>query len=233
MAKRVLLIRHGDGPTDDRVVNHCVLGGLTPDIRRPFLGDTLGGITDDLAGAVVYGGIYNAYDSDKHPFLREEYRMIDAVLAAGLPLLGICQGAQMIAHHLGAFAGAPEHDRHEFGYYEVTPTGADAAFMPGPLHLAQWHFHTFDLPQGAVHLARSDAFENQAFRYGANAYGLQFHAEQTIEGFRRWQAKDAGAFAQPGAQSKAEQTRLMQAHDAAQADWFYGFLNGLFPTEAP
>ena len=102
--------------------------------------------------------------------------------------------------------------------------------MPGPLHLFQAHFHTFDLPKGAVHLAQSDAFPNQAFRLGKNVYGVQFHAEVTIEGFQRWQMSKENSYGQPGAQDRATQDQLMYAHDAAQADWFYGFLAKLFGT---
>ena len=228
MPKRILLVRHNAGPYDDRVTNFCALNGFAADIRAPFRGEKLGGVTDDLAGMVVYGGPYNADAADTTPFLNEEYRMIGAVMDAGLPLLGLCQGAQMIAYHLGAFAGAPDHGLHEFGYYEVEPTGADPDFLPGPLHFTQWHFHTFDIPKEAIHLARSAAFENQAFRVGKNVYGLQFHPEQTVEGFRRWQNIDPGSYTRPGVQTRDRQTALMHEHDAAQAMWFYSFLGQLF-----
>ena len=228
MSKRVLCVRHGANPMDDRVTNWCAINGAAADTRRPFQGDTLGEITSDLAAVVIYGGPFNAYATREHPFLKEEYRMIDLALKAGVPLLGICQGAQMIAHHLGAFAGAPEHGQHEFGYYEVSPTEAGKAFMPKPLHLCQAHFHTYDLPAGAVHLARSAMFEQQAFSYGEACYGFQFHAENTIEGFRRWQAWVKDPAERPGAQSWEDQERDMLAHDRAQADWFHGFLDGFF-----
>lgn len=229
MERRVLCVRHGDGPTDDRVTSFCQMNGLRADTRRPFAGDLLGDVTDDLAGVVVYGGMYNAYDTALHPFLNEEYRIMAAAIQAGVPLLGLCQGAQMIAHMHGAFAGAPDHGSHEFGCYEVSPTDAGQDLMPEPLHLFQWHFHTFDIPSEGQHLARSALFENQAFRIGEKVYGFQFHAENTIEGFRRWQAKATPeVYAKPGVQSAAEQTRLMYAHDAAQADWFYRFLARLF-----
>lgn len=226
MTQRVVLVRHGHGPNDDRVVNYLTEVGFVADIRKPFAGDTLGDITDDVAGTVIYGGMYNAYDAALHPFLNEEYRWIGAALDAGIPMLGLCQGAQMIAFHQGEWAGAPDHGRHEFGFYEVTPTGADPDFMPGPLHVAQSHFHTFDLPRGAVHLARSEQYENQAFRLGEKTYGFQFHPEQTIEGFRRWQNEKTATYEQPGAQDRATQDKLMYTHDAAQAEWFYAFLAG-------
>lgn len=231
MKKRVLLVRHGHDPDDDRVVTFLTSRGFEPDIRKPFAGDLLGEVDDDLAGSVIYGGMYNAYDADKHPFLNEEYRWIGAALEAGLPLLGLCQGAQMIAYHQGAWAGARGDDPvHEFGCYEVRPAPEAGDFLTGPMHVTQAHFHTFDLPDGAVRLAGSDTYENQAFRLGETTYGFQFHPEQTIESFRRWQNSRTAAFDQRGAQSREEQNRLLAQHDEAQAAWFFDFLDKFLGT---
>lgn len=223
---RLLCIRHGTGPDDDRVVSWCRLNGVNPDIRHPHLGQDAGDITEDVAGVVVYGGKYNADSSQENPFLRDEYRLMRDALKADIPLLGICQGAQMLAMELGAWAGAPEHGSHEFGYYEVSPTEAGKAFLPEPHVFCQAHFHTFDIPAGATHLARSDIFENQAFSYG-KAVALQYHAENTIEGFRRWQ-KASWSFGKPGAQDFATQEDQMMSHDRRQADWFYDFMDRTF-----
>lgn len=234
MDKRLLCVRHGDGPMDDRITTWCAVNNIRLDARRPWQGDTLGDLTDDLAGVVVYGGIYNAYDTELHPFLNEEYRMIDAAMTADVPLLGLCQGAQMIAHHMGAWAGAPEHGNHEFGYYEVTPTEAGRDIFPETQHFTQAHFHTFDLPSGALHLARSDLFENQAFAVGDKVVALQFHPEQTVAGFQRWQdrAEGWGRYGEPGVQSRTEATALMLKHDAAQGAWMTGFLDRFFGAAA-
>ena len=131
--------------------------------------------------------MFNVFEEKKHPFLHEENRWIRACMDASLPVLGLCQGAQQIARILGAQVGPTPDNRHEFGYYKVTPTAEAGSFLTDPLYFTQAHFHTFDLPQGAVHLARSAGFENQAFRYDENVYGLQFHPECSIEGFRSWQ----------------------------------------------
>ncbi|MCB1343535.1 MAG: glutamine amidotransferase [Pseudooceanicola sp.] len=228
MSRRVLLIRHRHGPEDDRVATTLAANGYEGDSRYPFAGDPAGEIGGDVAGVVIYGGPYNAYDTAQHSFLREEYRLIGEALGADIPLLGICQGAQMIAHHAGAWVGPPEAGWHEFGYYEITPTEAGRDFLPAPLHMAQAHFHTFDVPAGAESLASSALFPNQAFRMGPRTYGLQFHAEQTKAGFSRWQS-DSDLYGKPGVQSREVQTALMHRHDAAQDAWFTQFLARLFP----
>ncbi|WP_299613034.1 glutamine amidotransferase [uncultured Tateyamaria sp.] len=234
MDKRLLCLRHGDGPMDDRITTWCGANQIRCDARRAWQGQDAGQITDDVIGVVVYGGIYNANDTRKHPFLNDEYRIIDAAMMAGIPLLGICQGAQMIAHHMGAWAGAPTHGNHEFGWYEVTPTGEAGGFLNAPMHFVQSHFHTFDIPNGATHLARSPLFENQAFRVDDRVVGVQFHPEQTMAGFQRWQvrADEWGRWSEPGVQNLETQNRLMLEHDAAQGAWMRSFLDGFFAARA-
>lgn len=229
---RLLLIRHDDGPDDDRVVSFAQHEGLVADIRRPFLGKEIGDLSSDVVGTVIYGGSYNAYDTGVHPFLREEYRWLDRALGAGIPVLGLCQGAQMIAHHAGAWVGAPEGGGHEFGLYPVRPTAEAGRFLDAPMHVTQHHFHTFDLPEGAVHLAESDAFANQAFRLGERVLGLQFHPEQTRAGFRRWQDAGHAPWGAPGAQTREVQNRLAAQHLDRQGEWFDGVLSGLFGTRS-
>lgn len=233
MTKRVVLIRHGDDPPDDRVQVWLNRNGYEADLRKPFAGDRLGDLPSDLAGTVLYGGPYNAFDLDKHPFMRDEDRWIGDCLKADVPMLGICQGAQQIACHLGADAGPINGEPYEFGYYRVDPVDGGEDFLDRPRWFSQAHFHMFGIPDGAERLASSDLFPNQAFRYGKKVYGLQYHPEVTIEGFRRWQEEPWSPFGKPGAQTRQEQDQLMAVHDRDQADWFYNFLDRLFdPPEA-
>lgn len=228
MKKRVILIRHGDDPPDDRVYTYAVRSGFEPIVKKPFAGDVLGDVDGTVAGSIVYGGPFEAYAHDRFPFLKDEARWIEACMTRGVPLLGICQGAQQIADVLGASVGPAEDGRGEFGYYRIEPTEAGREVLPEPIHVVQAHFHTFGIPSGATHLASSAAFPNQAFSYGASTYALQFHPEVTIEGFRRWQAFLGALYDMSGAQTREEQNRLMHRHDADQAAWFYGFLERLF-----
>lgn len=232
MANKVIIIRHGDDPPDDRVHTYFTRAGFEPVIKRPFAGDTLAKLDGSIAGTVIHGGKFNAFAWDEHPFLRDEDRWIGECLQAGVPMLGICQGAQQIAYHLGAEVGPLNEPKAEFGYYELRPMPEADGFLDQPMFVTQAHFHTFSIPEGARHLAQSDAFPNQAFCYGDKVYGFQFHPEVTIEGFRRWQKSGFPVAGMPGAQTCDEQTRLAYQHDEIQANWFYGFLDRLFGGNA-
>ena len=138
---------------------------------------------------VVLGGPQNVMDQHRHPHLGTELRAIEAALRADKPVLGICLGAQLLAHVLGA--PVRRHERHEIGWYELatTPAGREDAVL-GRLGSAapvfQWHGCTYELPSGAVQLARTATCEQQAFRYGTSAYGFQFHLEADAALIERW-----------------------------------------------
>jgi GMP synthase (glutamine-hydrolysing) len=232
MKKRVILVRHGDDPPDDRVYTFLATNGFEPVLKKPFAGETLDAPDETVAGAVVFGGKYAVYETGEYPFLKDEYRFIDQCMKRDVPLLGICQGAQQIAHHLGAKVGPVEGDWSEFGYYRIDPAEGAADFLPEPMHVSQSHWHAFGIPEGAQRLAGSELFANQAFRHGYKTYALQFHPEVTIEGFRRWQDAIWAPYGKPGTQTRGEQDALMHVHDGPQAAWFYGFLGRLFGTGA-
>jgi GMP synthase (glutamine-hydrolysing) len=213
---------------EDRAATWARERGFEVDARYPFLGDALPGSVAGYAGSIVYGGRFNADSEDAHPFLRDEYAWIERSLAADLPMLGICLGAQMIARHLGAAVGPFPDARTEFGFYEVRPVPGAEDFLPGPLTVTQSHFHGFDLPPGAERLAESDLFPNQAFRHGPRVLGLQFHPEAPAAQFRRWQETHTAHFARPGCQTRAEQDAIIDAVQAPQAEWFTRVLDGLF-----
>jgi GMP synthase (glutamine-hydrolysing) len=135
---------------------------------------------DRYRGLIVLGGPMNVEDHPHRAHLRTELLAIERALHQGKPVFGICLGAQLLAHVLGA--PIRRHRQPEIGWYDLAITAAgcvDPVFgVLGERSQAfQWHSYTFDLPHGAVHLARTDTWEQQAYRYGDNAYGVQFHPE--------------------------------------------------------
>ena len=141
------------------------------------------------SGLIVLGGPMMPDRSDLYPHLAVEMRCIEQALHLGIPVLGICLGAQLLAHTLGAAVHPGEE--WEIGWYDLHPVGAagqDALFqhLDAPQPVFQWHGYTFDLPAGAIRMASSEAVSNQAFRYNDNAYGFQFHLELDQRLIDRW-----------------------------------------------
>ena len=140
-------------------------------------------------GVIVLGGPMNVYEEERYPFLRYETDFLRRLLGENIPVMGICLGAQLIARAAGAKVKKAQHE--EIGWYKVTltPEGRqDRLFkgLPPVLDVFQWHMDTFDIPQNGLLLATSEGCRNQAFRYGKNAYGLQFHIEVTQEMIWDW-----------------------------------------------
>jgi len=132
-------------------------------------------------GLVVMGGPMGAYDQQAHPWLADEKRLIADACRAGLPVWGVCLGAQLLAASLGADVHPGREPEIGVLDVELTPdTAHDPVFgsLPPSFPSLQWHGDTFDLPPGATLLAGSPAYPSQAFVH-RRAYGLQFHLEVT------------------------------------------------------
>jgi GMP synthase (glutamine-hydrolysing) len=141
----------------------------------------------DMAGLVVMGGPMGVHDD--LAWLAAERALLREAVEAARPVLGVCLGAQQLAAALGA--SVTQGPAPECGVGEVhltTDAFGDPVFgaAPTPLPCVHWHGDTFSLPERAVRLAGNDAYENQAFRAGARAYGLQFHVEVTAGLVARW-----------------------------------------------
>ena len=168
----------------------AVLRGNDYDIR--YLDVTTGSLEDhpepDLV--VVLGGDMGVYEKEAHPFLVGELAYLRDRLAAERPTLGICLGAQLIAEALGETVRRGK--TVEIGFREVTPTEAG---LDSPLRhvvgvpMMQWHSDTFGLPSGAIRLASSSAYSNEAFALGDYALAVQFHPELSAEMYDSWIAE--------------------------------------------
>ena len=135
---------------------------------------------DGVDGLVVLGGPMGAYETDAHPRLLEEMRLIERALARGVPVLGVCLGSQLLAHVLGARvfpSGQLELGWHDVELGEHAARDALFAHAPRVFPALHWHGDVFELPPGAVHLARSRSTAHQAFSFAGAAWGLLFHLE--------------------------------------------------------
>jgi len=140
---------------------------------------------------IFLGGPMSA--NDDLSFLHEEVAIIEQAIARRQPVLGICLGAQLLAKALGA--AVRRNAAPEIGWFPVHLTDAGRedrllGQLANPFEVFHWHSDTFDLPEGATHLASSEACRNQAFRVGEFLYGFQFHPEVTPEMIADWCVQD-------------------------------------------
>ncbi len=139
---------------------------------------------DEIDWLIVMGGPMGIYDHETYPWLVDEKHFIKAAIDAGKVVLGICLGAQLIADVLGAKVYQNKH--REIGWFNINRlSGVDdtilADVLPGRVEVFHWHGDTFDIPDGAVSLAESEACPRQGFIFDNRVVGLQFHLEVTAE----------------------------------------------------
>jgi len=148
---------------------------------RLFRGQPLPSLVD-FDCLVIMGGPMSVHDEGVCPWLAGEKKLIERAIEAGKHVLGVCLGAQLLADVLGARVHRNRHK--EIGWFPVQLTrqaissGLWADF-PDPFPAFHWHGETFEIPAGALHLAKSEACENQAFQFGSTVLAVQFHLEVT------------------------------------------------------
>lgn len=179
---KVWVLQHVGCETLGTIADALEGAKLSIEYVRPFEGRPVPNAMGDAAGLIVMGGPMGVYDHPRYPFLSEEMRLIEQALKEEKPILGICLGSQLLAATLGA--AVTPGKKKEIGWHSVqlTPEAQTDRLWSGidPVFAAyHWHGDLFQLPEGAVLLARSAQTEHQAFRYGPNAYGFLFHMEVT------------------------------------------------------
>ena len=197
----VLVLQHDAHEPLGTIEDALRRAGLSHRYVRAQDGETAPGDSAGIAGLIVMGGPMGAYEEQRYPFLTGEKRLIGQALSRGLPTLGVCLGGQLLASALGA--PVRQSARKEIGWHPVTLT-ADAAGdalwrgIASPFTGFHWHGDFFETPAGAVSLASSALTPCQAFRFGENAYGFQFHLEVTEAIVQDWAAAFAGELAEAG-----------------------------------
>jgi GMP synthase-like glutamine amidotransferase len=175
-------------------------------------GDAPPGDPADWDAIMVFGGATHPDQDAEHPWLGDEAGFIAGALAEGVPLLGVCLGAQMIARAAGAGVGPAR--RPEVGWHDVELTADGASdpllgVLPRRFPAFQWHYYTFDLPAGAVELASSTA-ARQSFRLGDRTWAIQFHAEVDRVMLDHWFVSGEDELPKPLKEIQAETDRLLE-----------------------
>jgi GMP synthase (glutamine-hydrolysing) len=222
----ILIVLHQETSSPGRVGKVLEARGFPLDIRRPPLGDDLPETLEHHSGAVVFGGPMSA--NDDHDYVRRETDWLAVPLAENKPLLGICLGAQMLVNHLGGEVKEHPDGLVEIGWYPIRPTEEGERLMAWPSMIYQFHREGFSLPDGAVRLVTGDSYENQAFRYGENAWAVQFHAELTQVMMHRWAVRGAHRFHLPGAQDGQQHIRGRLLYDRPVFAWLNDFIDMVF-----
>ena len=164
--------------------------------------------------------------NDPDSWIAREIDWIGVALKEDKPFLGVCLGAQMLSKHLGGRVGPHEEGLVEIGYYPLEATAEGRAELGDwPQNVYHWHREGLTLPAGSVRLATGSTFENQAFRYGRKAYGIQFHPEVTRLTMHRWGVLGAHRFVLPNAQQSRAHLDGNLVHDGPVKQWLGNFLD--------
>lgn len=225
MKPKVLQIRHMPGERNDRVSADLLRRGFELDTRWIAEGHELPKETEPYAATVIYGGAQMVDQVNELDYLGREIDWILRWMKTDKPMLGICLGAQMIAHALGGRVGPHAEEKAEIGFVPIEPTEAGQDLMPDEMMVFHWHLQGFETPPGSEQLARGPVFEHQAFRHGESVYGLQFHPEVTRDIQAQWLEAGAHMLEMPGAQPREEQLAATERHLDPLGEWLRGFLD--------
>jgi GMP synthase (glutamine-hydrolysing) len=177
--KPILFARCDAAETFGIAPSAVAAAGAEVEIWDALNGESLPEATD-FSGIVMFGSSYNVEHADDQPFIKEARELTLGAIDRGVPYLGVCFGAQLLAWSLDAqVLKAPVR---EVGFEPIRTTDAATTDLLLPHyedgdHVFQWHMDTFELPDGAVPIAVGDRVVNQAYRVGERTWGVQFHLE--------------------------------------------------------
>jgi len=221
---RALVVTHSQSEGPGTLAQWLPAAGVELDLVSPWQGDKLRGRLDGHDALVVLGGPQSAYDDHSAPWLPATKQLLRTAVSVGLPTLGICLGAQLLAEATGGRV-AKGSAGIEAGPRLVAKRDAawqDPLFDQVPLTptVVQWHEDAVvELPPAALLLASSSKYVNQAFRVGPCAWGLQFHIETPAAMVRYWGEHYSAAVLAAGLDPRALAERAVAELDEVEACW--------------
>lgn len=213
---RVLVVQHTAGEGLGHLFTWLPDVGLDVHPIHPYLGHRVPTVVEGDA-LIVLGGPMSAYDDTVAPWLPAVRQLLAAAVEDGVPTLGICLGAQLLAVACGGTVDAPAAAGPERGLGGVEVSADDDLFRPGPMPVVQWHADAVSaLPDGGVVCASNNRYDNQAFRVGEAAWGMQFHIEATSGMVASWAAADQESLAAEGREPADIVAEVQQAEAALE-----------------
>ncbi len=218
----ILLVQHAESEGPGLLAQALDERRLPVRLVRADRGESVPRGAAGAAAVIILGGPMGAYEEDRFPHLKDEILLASDALRLGVPILGVCLGAQVLAAAAGArvYRGPAQ----EIGWFPTTLTAAGRAdpilgLLPGEAMVFHWHGDTFDPPPGATLLASSRLYEQQAFRLSPRAWGVQFHPEITEAMVNDWagRAREDEAAAFGGAEGAARMRADARRHVPALA----------------
>jgi GMP synthase (glutamine-hydrolysing) len=226
MKSTVLYILHNPTWTDDRFADVARSQGYTVEFICPPQGDALPDISS--YAALIVGGSDDGHADrpEELSWVAEEMAYIRNAVDDGVPMLGLCMGAQMLAATYGGKVLGRPDGFTEWGFYPVTATEEGKELFAGTTHFHLAHFEGIvALPANATLLARGEHFPVQAFRIGDNAYGLQFHPDKKLSRLTKPLLDNNHYRHFMGVQSTDEQIRLGELYEDSIQMWTERFVD--------
>ena len=188
--KEVIILQHVSNENAGTILDHLIAKHTPYRVLCLYEKECVLPGIGSIKSVISLGGPMNVYEEDKYPFLKQEDTFIKNIVQNEIPFLGICLGAQLLAKALNA--RVYKANKPEIGWSDVVLTEKakqDALLghvSDEKLHVLQWHEDTFDLPEGATHLASSADVYNQAYCTKGLFYGFQFHIEVNRSMLTEW-----------------------------------------------
>lgn len=189
----------------------------------------------NIDALAIMGGPMNIYQHRDYPWLPDEKRFIERAIRLGIPVVGVCLGAQLIADVLGA--KVTQNAQIEIGWFDVTrtPEAADsriAKALPERFLAFHWHGDTFEIPSGATRLAQSEACANQAFSYAQHVLALQCHLDYSAESIEKMLAHCGNELVEAPFIQGREQIAAHSAETESTREHLFALLDAFFGLKA-